>query len=70
MNELVPSCRIEGAVHLDDQPIYSPGIDPVVVRRRTGMVFQRSNPFPKSIFENVAYSPGNGFSTKRLRPVI
>jgi phosphate transport system ATP-binding protein len=55
MNELIPSCRIEGAVHLDDQPIYGPGIDPVVVRRRIGMVFQRSNPFPKSIFENVAY---------------
>jgi phosphate transport system ATP-binding protein len=55
MNELIPSCRMEGAVHLDDQPIYGVGIDPVVVRRRIGMVFQRSNPFPKSIFENVAY---------------
>jgi phosphate transport system ATP-binding protein len=55
MNELIPACRIEGAVALDDQPIYGPGIDPVVVRRRIGMVFQRSNPFPKSIFENVAY---------------
>jgi phosphate transport system ATP-binding protein len=55
MNELIPSCRMEGTVHLDDQPIYGAGIDPVVVRRRVGMVFQRSNPFPKSIFENVAY---------------
>jgi phosphate transport system ATP-binding protein len=55
MNELIPGCRIEGTVALDHQPIYGPGIDPVVVRRRIGMVFQRSNPFPKSIFENVAY---------------
>jgi phosphate transport system ATP-binding protein len=55
MNELIPGCRVEGDVKLDDRPIYGPGIDPVVVRRRIGMVFQRSNPFPKSIFENVAY---------------
>jgi len=55
MNELIPGCRMEGTVQLDNQPIYGPGIDPVVVRRRIGMVFQRSNPFPKSIFENVAY---------------
>jgi phosphate transport system ATP-binding protein len=55
MNELIPGCRIEGDVRLDSKPIYGPGIDPVVVRRRIGMVFQRSNPFPKSIFENVAY---------------
>ena len=55
MNELIPGCRVEGDVRLDQQPIYGPGIDPVAVRRRIGMVFQRSNPFPKSIFENVAY---------------
>ncbi|MES1205394.1 MAG: phosphate ABC transporter ATP-binding protein PstB [Pseudomonadota bacterium] len=55
MNELIPSCRVTGDVRLDGEPIYGPGIDPVVVRRRIGMVFQRSNPFPKSIFENVAY---------------
>jgi len=55
MNELIPNCRVTGDVRLDDNPIYGPGIDPVVVRRRIGMVFQRSNPFPKSIFENVAY---------------
>jgi phosphate transport system ATP-binding protein len=55
MNELIPGCRTEGSVQLDDQAIYGPGIDAVVVRRRIGMVFQRSNPFPKSIFENVAY---------------
>jgi phosphate transport system ATP-binding protein len=55
MNELIPSCRIEGEVKLDGDPIYGQGIDPVAVRRRIGMVFQRSNPFPKSIAENVAY---------------
>jgi phosphate transport system ATP-binding protein len=55
MNELIPGCRVEGEVKLDDRPIYGPGIDPVVVLRRIGMVFQRSNPFPKSIFDNVAY---------------
>jgi phosphate transport system ATP-binding protein len=55
MNELIPSCRVTGDVRLDGDPIYGPGIDPVVVRRRIGMVFQRSNPFPKSVFENVAY---------------
>jgi phosphate transport system ATP-binding protein len=55
MNELIAGCRVVGDVRLDGEPIYGPGIDPVVVRRRIGMVFQRSNPFPKSIFENVAY---------------
>ena len=55
MNELIPSCRVVGDVRLDGEAIYGPGIDPVVVRRRIGMVFQRSNPFPKSILENVAY---------------
>ena len=55
MNELIPSCRVEGDVKLDGDPIYGAGIDAVSVRRRIGMVFQRSNPFPKSIFENVAY---------------
>jgi len=55
MNELIPGCRVEGDVRLDDSPIYGASIDPVAVRRRIGMVFQKSNPFPKSIFENVAY---------------
>ena len=55
LNELIAGCKVKGDVRLDGEPIYGPGIDPVVVRRRIGMVFQRSNPFPKSIFENVAY---------------
>ena len=55
MNEMIPGCRVEGDVKLDDEPIYGNSVDSVAVRRRIGMVFQKSNPFPKSIFENVAY---------------
>jgi phosphate transport system ATP-binding protein len=55
MNDLVLGCRVEGDVRLDGQPIYGPGVDAVEVRRRVGMVFQKSNPFPKTIFDNVAY---------------
>ncbi len=57
MNDLVAGARVEGDVMLDDQALYGPGIDVVDVRRRVGMVFQRPNPFPKSIYENVAYGP-------------
>jgi phosphate transport system ATP-binding protein len=57
MNDLVPGTRIEGGVTLDDEPLYGPDVDVVDVRRRVGMVFQRPNPFPKSIFENVTYGP-------------
>jgi phosphate transport system ATP-binding protein len=55
MNDLIPGAVVEGRVELDGQPIYGAKIDPVVVRRRIGMVFQKSNPFPKSIADNVAY---------------
>jgi len=55
MNEMILGCKVNGKVELDGEPIYGAGIDPVRVRRRIGMVFQKSNPFPKSIFENVAY---------------
>ena len=55
MNDIVPGARVEGQILIDNQNIYSPGIDVVALRRRVGMVFQKSNPFPKSIFENVAY---------------
>jgi phosphate transport system ATP-binding protein len=55
MNDTVPGVSVDGHVELDGEPIYGPDVDPVLVRRRVGMVFQRSNPFPKSIFENVAY---------------
>ena len=55
MNDIILGARVEGSVLIDGQNIYGPGIDVVQLRRRVGMVFQKSNPFPKSIFENVAY---------------
>jgi phosphate transport system ATP-binding protein len=55
MNDIIPGTRVEGTVLIDQVNIYDPKIDVVGLRRRVGMVFQKSNPFPKSIFENVAY---------------
>jgi phosphate transport system ATP-binding protein len=55
MNDTIPGARAEGQVLIDGQDIYAPGVDVVELRRRVGMVFQKSNPFPKSIFDNVAY---------------
>jgi phosphate transport system ATP-binding protein len=55
MNDLVPSARIEGSLLYHGTDIYGSGVDPIEVRRRIGMVFQRPNPFPKSIYDNVAY---------------
>jgi phosphate transport system ATP-binding protein len=55
MNDLIPYSRVEGQVLLDGQDIYDPGVDVVTLRRRIGMVFQKPNPFPKTVFENVAY---------------
>jgi phosphate transport system ATP-binding protein len=55
MNDIIPETRVEGEVLLDGSDIYGSGTDVVDLRRRVGMVFQKSNPFPKSIFENVAY---------------
>jgi phosphate transport system ATP-binding protein len=57
MNDLVPNVHVEGQILLDGNNIYAPGVDIVNVRRRVGMVFQRPNPFPKSIYDNVAYGP-------------
>lgn len=57
MSDLVPKTRVEGEVLLDGKNIYAPDVDVVDVRRRVGMVFQRPNPFPKSIFDNVTYGP-------------
>ena len=57
MNDLVPSAKVEGQVLYHGQDIYGHGVDPVEVRRRIGMVFQRANPFPKSIYDNVAWGP-------------
>jgi len=55
MNDIIAGTRVEGQVMIDGHDIYGPGSDVVRLRRRVGMVFQKSNPFPKSIFENVAY---------------
>jgi phosphate transport system ATP-binding protein len=55
MNDIVPGARVEGAIRIDGSDIYAPTVDVVDLRRRVGMVFQKSNPFPKSIFDNVAY---------------
>ncbi len=55
MNDVIPATRVEGQVTIDGSDIYGPGTDVVDLRRRVGMVFQKSNPFPKSIFDNVAY---------------
>ena len=55
MNDIIPGTRVEGSVRIDGADIYAPAVDVVDLRRRVGMVFQKSNPFPKSIFDNVAY---------------
>jgi phosphate transport system ATP-binding protein len=66
LNELIPHTRTEGTVILDGEDIYRPGMDVVSLRQRVGMVFQRPNPFPKSVFENVAFGPMVlGVQTKR-----
>jgi phosphate transport system ATP-binding protein len=57
MNDTIPGTRIEGRVLLDDQDIYAPHTDVIDLRRRVGMVFQRPNPFPQSVFNNVAFGP-------------
>lgn len=57
MTDLVPGARAEGSLTIEGEAIYGSGLDPVLLRQRIGMVFQRPNPFPKSIFDNVAYGP-------------
>ena len=57
MNDTISICRIEGEILLDGQNIYHPDVDPVQLRAKVGMVFQKPNPFPKSIYDNVAYGP-------------
>jgi phosphate transport system ATP-binding protein len=65
LNELIPGVRSKGRIELDGENIYAPGVDVVALRQRIGMVFQRWNPFPKSIYENVAYGPRiNGGRTR------
>ncbi len=57
MNDVIPGFRLEGDVQLDGQSLYAQNVDPVELRKRVGMVFQKPNPFPMSIFDNVAYGP-------------
>ena len=57
MNDLIKTARVEGEVNYHGQNIYTRGVDPIEVRRRIGMVFQKPNPFPKSIYDNIAYGP-------------
>ena len=66
MNDTIDICRVTGLISLDDEDIYNPAIDVVELRARVGMVFQKPNPFPKSIYENVAYGPRiHGFARSR-----
>ncbi len=57
MNDLIPSARVEGRLEYHGEDVYGPGVDPVQVRKIIGMVFQKPNPFPKSIYDNVAFGP-------------
>ena len=57
MNDTIDICRVEGSISIDGEDIYDPRVDPVQLRAKVGMVFQKPNPFPKSIYENVAYGP-------------
>lgn len=57
MNDTISTCRVTGKITIDDQDIYDPALDVVQLRARVGMVFQKPNPFPKSIYDNVAYGP-------------
>ena len=57
MNDTIPICRVTGDIRLDGEDIYDPSLDVVELRARVGMVFQKPNPFPKSIYENIAYGP-------------
>ena len=66
MNDLIRSARVDGEVLFHGENLYAPDVDPVEVRRRIGMVFQKPNPFPKSIYDNVAFGPRiNGAPTRR-----
>lgn len=57
MNDTIDICRVTGEIKIDDEDIYDPKVDPVQLRAKVGMVFQKPNPFPKSIYDNVAYGP-------------
>tara|TARA_Y200000002_G_scaffold373283_1_gene372131 strand:- start:456 stop:1202 length:747 start_codon:yes stop_codon:yes gene_type:complete len=67
MNDTIDTCRVSGEIMIDDQNIYESSLDVVLLRARVGMVFQKPNPFPKSIFDNVAYGPRiHGLATTKV----
>ena len=71
MNYLIKNCRIEGTVSIESKNIYGPGVDVVDFRKRAGMVFQKPNPFPMSIYDNIAYEPRiHGVNKKDLDGVV
>jgi len=67
MNDIIEGTRVEGTIKLDDQDIYDPSIDVVALRSRVGMVFQKSTPFPKSIFDNIAFGPRIAGTTSKAK---
>jgi phosphate transport system ATP-binding protein len=73
MNDTIAGCRVTGHLTIDGQDIYDASVDPVELRSRVGMVFQKPNPFPKSIFDNVAYGPrihGLAANKQELEPIV
>ena len=71
MNELIPGTQVEGRISYHDQDLYGPGVDPIEVRRRIGMVFQKPNPFPKSIYDNVSFGPRvNGMKPSSMDDLV
>jgi len=71
MNDLIPETRVDGSIRYHGQDLYGSNVDPIEVRRRIGMVFQKPNPFPKSIYDNVAFGPKvNGRKSKNMDDVV
>jgi phosphate transport system ATP-binding protein len=71
MNDLIPSCRIEGRINISGEEIYSKETDVVDLRKKVGMVFQKPNPFPMSIFDNISYGPKiHGMSKKEMPGIV
>ncbi|MDQ3106966.1 MAG: phosphate ABC transporter ATP-binding protein PstB [Actinomycetota bacterium] len=71
MNDLIPGTRVEGSIGYHGQDLYGSDVDPIEVRRRIGMVFQKPNPFPKSIYDNVAFGPKvNGMKAKNMDELV
>ena len=71
MNDLIPGTRVAGTISYHGQDLYAPDVDPIEVRRRIGMVFQKANPFPKSIYDNIAFGPKvNGTPRSQLDGIV